>query len=104
MSMLSEAQRGQLDDLGYLVLPGLMDASLLDELRRRTDELFAEEGERAGSEFKQEPGARRLANLVNKGRVFEEVILTPLVLEAMAAVLGPERSEERRVGKECRSP
>src|ERR1044071_2811181 len=89
MSMLSEAQRGQLDDLGYLVLPGLMDASLLDELRRRTDELFAEEGEQAGSEFKQEPGARRLANLVNKGRVFEEVILTPEVLDAMAHVLGP---------------
>ena len=44
----------------------------------------------AGSEFKQEPGARRLANLVNKGRVFEEVILTPEVLEAMAHVLGPQ--------------
>ena len=35
-------------------------------------------------------GARRLANLVNKGRMFEEVILTPEVLEAMAQVLGPK--------------
>lgn len=87
--MLSLAESQQLDKLGYLVLPGLMDASLLDELRRRTDELFAEEGDRAGWEFKQEPGARRLANVVNKGRVFEDIIVTPRVLECMAHVLGP---------------
>ena len=88
--MLSGAERRQLDELGYLVLPGLMSAELLDRLRRRIDELFAEEGASAGSEFKQEPEARRLANLVNKGHVFEEVILTPKVLECMAHVLGPK--------------
>jgi ectoine hydroxylase-related dioxygenase (phytanoyl-CoA dioxygenase family) len=87
--MLSSADRRHLDEQGFLVLPGLMTAELLATLRRRIDELFAEEGEFAGSEFKQEPGARRLANLVNKGRVFEEVILTPEVLDAMAHVLGP---------------
>jgi ectoine hydroxylase-related dioxygenase (phytanoyl-CoA dioxygenase family) len=87
---MTTEQRRQLDELGYLVLPGLMSAELLERLRRRVDELFEEEGARAGSEFKQEPGARRLANLVNKGRVFEEVILTPEVLEAMEQVLGPK--------------
>src|SRR5690242_7992546 len=87
--MLSETGRKQLDEQGYLVLPGLMSQELLATLRKRIDELFAEEGERAGAEFKTEPGARRLANLVNKGRVFEEVILTPQVLEAMEHVLGP---------------
>jgi hypothetical protein len=86
---VTEADRRQLDELGYLVLPGLMSPELLGRLRRRVDELFAEEGAAAGSEFKQEPGARRLANLVNKGRVFEEVILTPELLDAMAHVLGP---------------
>src|SRR2546423_6462987 len=70
-------------------LPGLMPPSLLAALRARVDELFDEEGERAGSEFKQEPGARRLANLVNKGRVFEQAILNAAVLECMARVLGP---------------
>ena len=87
--MLTDADRQQLDQQGYLVLRGLMSAELLESLRRRVAELFAEEGARAGSEFKQEPGARRLANLVNKGPVFEDVILTPSVLEAMGHVLGP---------------
>jgi hypothetical protein len=87
---MNDADRRQLDEQGYLVLPGLMSPDLLARLRDRVDELFAEEGDRAGWEFKTEPGARRLANLVNKGRVFEEVIVTPEVLDAMAHVLGPE--------------
>ena len=87
--MLTDADRRQLDEDGYLVLPGLMTPALLGALRRRIDELFAEEGDGAGSEFKQEPEARRLANLVNKGDIFEDVILTPRVLECMAHILGP---------------
>ena len=86
---MTDADRRRLDEEGCLVLPGLMPPDLLDTLRRRIDDLFAEEGERAGWEFKTEPGARCLANLVDKGRVFEEVILTPEVLERMAHVLGP---------------
>lgn len=85
---MTGADRKQLDEQGYLVLPGLMSPELLERVRERVEELFADEGERAGSEFKTEPGARRLANLVNKGRVFEEVILTPAVLDAMEHVLG----------------
>jgi len=86
---MNDAERRHLDEQGYLMLPGLMPPALLERLRRRVDELFAEEGDRAGWEFKTEPGARRLANLVNKGRVFEEVIVTPEVLDAVGHVLGP---------------
>jgi ectoine hydroxylase-related dioxygenase (phytanoyl-CoA dioxygenase family) len=88
--MLIEAGRQQLDEQGYLVLPGLMSPDLLKALRDRMEELFAEEGAQSGSEFKQEPGARRLANLVNKGRIFEDAIVTPVILECMAHVLGPQ--------------
>ncbi len=88
--MLTESDRRQLDEQGYLALPGFMSPELLATLRRRIDELFAQEGEGAGSEFKQEPGARRLANLVNKGRIFEEVIVDPRILGCMAHVLGPK--------------
>ena len=88
-SILSETQKRQLGEEGYLVLAGLMSADLLKTLRQRVDTLFAEEGDGAGSEFKREPGARRLANLVNKGEIFEQVMLRPVVLESMAHVLGP---------------
>jgi ectoine hydroxylase-related dioxygenase (phytanoyl-CoA dioxygenase family) len=88
--MLGDFEKQQLDEQGYLVLPDLMGPALLGEVRARVDALFIEEGAAAGGEFKQEPNARRLANLVNKGEVFERVILMPRVLDAMAYVLGPE--------------
>jgi ectoine hydroxylase-related dioxygenase (phytanoyl-CoA dioxygenase family) len=87
--VLTDADRRQLDEEGYLVLPGLMPPELLEALRRRIEELFAEEGARAGAEFKQEPEAKRLANLVDKSPIFEEVILTSRVVECMAHILGP---------------
>jgi hypothetical protein len=71
------------------VLPGYIGPELLRDLRQRIDDLFAAEGDRAGSEFKQEPGARRLANLVNKGEIFERIILAPEILELTAHILGP---------------
>jgi hypothetical protein len=67
-----------------------MGADLLAGLRQRVDELFAEEGDRAGSEFKQEPQSRRLANLANKGEVFTGMIGMPAILERVAYVIGPE--------------
>lgn len=88
--MLSDRNKRQLDEQGYLALDGLMGRLMLEGLRTRIDQLFAEEGARAGSEFKQEPNARRLANLVNKGEIFERAIETPEVLECVAHVLGPE--------------
>ncbi len=87
--MLSDTARQQLDEQGFLSLPGLMGPDLLAEVRERVEQLFAEEGDAAGAEFKQEPGARRLANLVDKGEVFERVILNSRVLEAMRSILGP---------------
>ena len=49
------AEQQQLDELGYLVLPNIIAPPLLAALRTRVEALFAEEGERAGAEFKQEP-------------------------------------------------
>ncbi len=86
---MTEAERFELDKNGYLVLENLMDPVLLDQVRRRVDELFEREGDQAGSEFKQEPHSRRLANLVDKGEIFERIIETPQVLECMEHVLGP---------------
>jgi len=87
---MTEVGKSKLDSEGYLVIEDLMGPALLDEVRRRVDELFEQEGAQAGSEFKQEPYSRRLANLVDKGAVFERVIKTPRVLECMEYVLGPK--------------
>ena len=86
--MLSGPDRQQLDDKGYIVIRDLIGPELLVALRTRIEELFAQEGRAAGSEFKQEVNAQRLANLVNKGEIFERVIETPQVLECMEHVLG----------------
>ena len=83
-------ERRMLDEAGYLVLENFIDRALLAALRLRVDELFTEEGVRAGSEFKQEPGARRLANLVDKGTVFQQAITLPRLLPYIAHVLGPQ--------------
>lgn len=83
-------QRRELDELGYTVIPGLVDPEWLQALRARVEALFEEEGENAGHEFRQEPHARRLANLVDKGEVFERVIAHPALLELVEHVLGPE--------------
>jgi len=88
--MLSEPHKRQLDEQGYLILQNLISHELLEGLRARIEQLFAEEGDKAGSEFRQEPAARRLANLLNKGEIFELAIETPAVIECMEHVLGAE--------------
>jgi ectoine hydroxylase-related dioxygenase (phytanoyl-CoA dioxygenase family) len=85
--MTIDEQR-QLDEEGYVVLDACMGPGLLTALRARILELFDQEGERAGSEFKTEEHARRLANLVNKGEVFRRAILLPPVIERVRHVLG----------------
>lgn len=78
----------QLDEEGYVVLESAMDDDFLRRLRLRILELFEQEGERAGQEFRTEEHAHRLANLVDKGEVFREAIARPDVLELVRQVLG----------------
>jgi ectoine hydroxylase-related dioxygenase (phytanoyl-CoA dioxygenase family) len=82
--------KSQLASDGYVVLEDYMDAMLLARMQSRVEELFAEEGDAAGSEFRREENARRLANLVDKGEVFREAILHPRILELVGSVLGPQ--------------
>src|SRR5262245_45396592 len=80
----------QLDRDGYLILENFMGDSLLREMRERVEQLFQLEDTVAGSEFKQEEQTRRLANLVDKGEVFQRAIAMPEILDSVAHVLGPE--------------
>jgi ectoine hydroxylase-related dioxygenase (phytanoyl-CoA dioxygenase family) len=87
-TVIAESQHRQLDELGFLKLPAVVGAAVRERLVSRMEELFAQEGDRAGSEFKQEPGARRLANLVDKDPLFADCIAWPQLLPFVAAVLG----------------
>jgi ectoine hydroxylase-related dioxygenase (phytanoyl-CoA dioxygenase family) len=78
-----------LEQHGFTILENYMSAEFLDRMRARVDELFDAEGANAGSEFRREENARRLANLVDKGEVFREAIVKPEILELVSSVLGP---------------
>ena len=86
---MNDQQRRELDENGFVLLPDCMGPDLLAELRARIGELFEEEGDRAGHEFRTEEHARRLANLVDKGGVFRRAIVLPAVLDGVRHVLGP---------------
>jgi ectoine hydroxylase-related dioxygenase (phytanoyl-CoA dioxygenase family) len=79
-----------LEEQGFVILPGFLSAAEVERFRSRVEELFAAEGDQSGSEFKQEAGARRLANAVDKGEIFEKVIETPKILEYVEMVLGAD--------------
>lgn len=83
-------RENELDELGYTVLTEFMSDAWLGELRAGVERLFAEEGGRAGSEFRQEVGTRRLANLVDKGTVFEQAVVSPDILVLVRHVLGED--------------
>jgi ectoine hydroxylase-related dioxygenase (phytanoyl-CoA dioxygenase family) len=86
---MTREQEQQLDDQGYVVLERCMGDELLAELRLRIRQVFDEEGDQAGREFRTEEHARRLANLVDKGDVFRRAIVFAPVIEGVRRVLGP---------------
>lgn len=85
---LTAEQRDHLDTQGYLPLIGHMTDEMLAQLRARTDELLTLEGRSAGHETPQGPGVTALADLLNKGEVFERVFTDPTVVAAAWHVLG----------------
>jgi hypothetical protein len=88
MNGLTADQRQQLHRDGYLTLAGAIEPALRLRVVETLERLYAAEGDRAGAEFKQEPGARRLANLVDKDPIFAECIVQPLLLAAVTEVIG----------------
>lgn len=86
--VLGDDHRRALDEKGYTVFPGLIEAPWLAALQARFEEICTQEGAGAGVEVHQESGTRRLADLVNKGGVFDRVYTHPKVLAAVAHVIG----------------
>ncbi len=97
-SVLSPRERTSLDREGFTSLGKLLDDGQLASIRDRVASLLSEEGEQAGHELFNSPrirhpkeaGADRLANLVNKGAVFDPLYTHPKLIAAITHVLGPE--------------
>ena len=87
MSVSADYQK-VLDEVGYVLLPDFFSGPFLDDLRSAVNSQFEREGAEAGHEFKQEPGCRRLANLVNKGPIFRDLIVFEPLRPYLEAVLG----------------
>jgi len=79
----------ELDREGFVILEGFFPDSLRRALIDRVEELYRLEGADSGSEFRAEPGTRRLANLVDKGEIFREVFANEGVLRYIGHILRP---------------
>jgi len=98
MDMLTQEEGEFLEDNGYLDLGQLLTADQVRQVNDRIEELMQSEGERAGAELAEskyirhpkEEGADRLANLVNKGPIFDIFYTHPRVLAGIEAVLGKQ--------------
>lgn len=94
--LLTQEEKDFLDQNGYLNLGKILTDDQVAAILKRIDELLAEEGEMAGKELFDSPyirhpkeaGADRLADLVNKGQIFDQFYKTPRVLAAVSHVLG----------------
>ena len=83
----------QLDEQGYVLLEAVHAArSSSTGLRDRIHALFAEEGDAAGGEFLQEEHAHRLANLVDKGEIFQQASSFPKSSRGSATCSAPTAS------------
>lgn len=94
--MLSATEKEKLDNDGYVNLGQLLSDDQVNTVNNRLIEIQMQEGENAGSELfdskyirhPKEEGADRLADLVNKGAVFDIFYTHPKVLAAIGHVLG----------------
>ncbi len=84
--------------------------SFAARLRDRVEQVYAEEGESAGHEFRYEDHVRRLANLVAKGVEFENLVSDPAILERIELVLGADfklsslNARSANPYEDCRQP
>ncbi|NRF96328.1 phytanoyl-CoA dioxygenase family protein [Paenibacillus frigoriresistens] len=81
-SLLTETEKRELDEKGFVLFYDMIDTNWIEDLRKRFDELIESEGAAAGKEVHQEKGTRRLADLVNKGEVFDRIYTHPKILAA----------------------
>ena len=86
---LSEEEKRELDERGFVIFEDLVGSEQLAAMRQQFDRLLALEGG-DGREYKPEANIGRLANLVDKGSQFGPCYSHPKVLAAIWHVIGGE--------------
>lgn len=91
MSDLEDAKH-ELDELGYCIVPGVLGKAEVSALKQRLGDQAL--GESARGVATRDGGAgvpnQRVWMLLNKGRVFRDLMLLPIVDELMGHLLGPD--------------
>lgn len=87
---LTAQMKQELDTLGYTVVHNVADPDWLVAMRNLIDELVEKEGDNLAIEHHQEATATRIANMVNKGVVWEKVWSHPLILSACRYIFNGE--------------
>ena len=91
MAILTESEKNQLDQHGFLLLESLIPPDTTTELREHALSLaVAEQKAGKGHSYLANDSAQRVWNLVDKGEIFEEAIQHPKMLAAMEYLLGAD--------------
>lgn len=77
---LTSTQSTELETQGYIIIHEVVDKDWLDEMRAMFDVLVEKEGDNLAVEHHQEATATRIANMINKGAIWEKVWAHPLIL------------------------
>lgn len=80
--------KAHIDEYGYAVLAQALTPVQANALRDRSAELIAAERAAGGEHIYLDSRAQRVWNLVNKGRIYEEMIQLPQVLALQEHLLG----------------
>ena len=84
-----ERYRREIDEHGYCLVQDALPLAGFDELRAALVRLAAEEITN-GTDYVYEHGSnQRVWVLLNKGRIFEELVQNEVVLELIGYMLGP---------------
>ena len=88
--MLTDSEKSQLDEYGFVLLKSVITTDEADELRSLSMSLAAAE-RKAGCGFMYYDNcAQRVWNLVNKGELFAKAIQHPRILTAIEYLLGED--------------
>jgi len=88
--MTKEEAIAHLDEFGYVVLEGALSPDQTTALRGRSAELIEEDRANGNKHAYLDGKSCRVWNLVSKGRIYEEMIQLPQILEYQEYLLGDD--------------